>query len=1613
MTYYLSGALASQNSASINQAITGGLPLSVNDYSTSIKENLAFDLSPNGEYMLKTTFMGTGSFGSDPGNDYDPGMIIYQSGSSNGFERAGFIKIKGSRANDSAFYYADANNLFSPRFLSDDTIVIACDSYDPQDGGTTLADGAFIVVTGSGTSWGISQIFSGSTSHSVSSTAQSRNANLGGPGVIADFAGTDDHAKMIAANNKYSSTLATRVAVHNYGGHSSGGRPQGMITIFQQSGGTWSFHSQFSQEDMSAYVQGSFSSAITVHDMTWIDENNLVVVYFADGSTDYSYMMAMTWNASTSKWEISGYSGSEMTNYTYRLTTRLSLDASTSGVQGIRFVEYDPFSERLLMGYQGDSIWMFQSQSNWLRDDLYGSGFGKGNTSEEEDHGHSGVLGFPPFGHKQHMKFAFAAGRTTIVGVQSRYGSEQSAANSGYNSLVYHESSSAGWMNYDISYANSTYQGRLRHEYFSTGSVSAFAAEPTTGFGITPWIHSRQAAEYYGAKTAFTMNSTNGGDGNTFVYHEADEASTLGSNQKDNQRLLVGNFGAFPAANPALAAFATSSIGSSGGTLSAGGTQASPKITVTVPADALSGDTSLSTEVVSTAATKSQNLHEIKKQAGSADAAFVGDIFRFTPHGQQFSKAVTIQFVLDSEPSDLTIWKRDSHDGDFTQWYELPSNLWSNSGTTVTISTTKFSEYAGIGGINVARTKISNGQLATLTTSDLIDSSALRVSGSNSFKNLTVAADDLFVIEQGGGTYHVSASQMAEYFGGLVTVSASSDNVDMRMTFVSPTDDADIGLAVDAGIKYNPSSNTLKGTNLSGSGDLTIAGNATVDDNLIVTKGYVQVAADNMHITGNILSSGLIKGTTLSGSGDLTIAGSATVDDNVVVTKGYVHVVSDNVHVTGAVLASGDIKGANISGSSALTIAGSATIDDNIVATKGYIQAAAGGLFATGAIGLKASNGADAVISTDGGGEIRMDASTNIEIGGVNGTPKIGRSSMTSQVLGHLSGAGNFSLAGNATIDDNIVTTKGYVQVVAGNVHVTGNVLAQEVKGTAISGSGNLTIAGNATIAGDFSVNGDLTYINTTNLAVEDSLILLGSGSSGTPVNDQGFILERGSAANAAVVFDESSDRFAFAYVGTASAGSTGNLDVALGAPVSASAFYGDGSNLTGVGAATVASNNDNNDLALTFVSGAGLAAATLFTDASALKYNTSTDTLKAVILSASSDITAAGNITADDNIIATKGYVQVKAGNIHLTGAMLASSHISGAGNLSAGGTLAVDGAATLRNSLTVSGGDISGSADFTLAGSATIDDNLVLTKGYVQVKADNMHITGNVLASGDVKAANLSGSGALTIAGSATIDDNAVLTKGYLQIAADNAHVTGAIFATSHVSGGGNFSAAGTLSVAGLISGSSGMDLAGTADFGGAVNVQGLLSGSGGMDMAGTADFGAAVNVQGALDVDGATTLDALTVSEAVTFTSVAALAVDSNDATHHILVTDSDDNIVKKESVTDLVQHITGAAGTRGGLQVHQGKLFIAQKEESFMSASLTGHAHTASMSGPVLSGSLMVFLNGLLQTRSGSANLGAGANSIFDYRLDSYTAPTKVLMADALDSDDVLIVRYIQK
>ena len=92
----------------------------------------------------------------------------------------------------------------------------------------------------------------------------------------------------------------------------------------------------------------------------------------------------------------------------------------------------------------------------------------------------------------------------------------------------------------------------------------------------------------------------------------------------------------------------------------------------------------------------------------------------------------------------------------------------------------------------------------------------------------------------------------------------------------------------------------------------------------------------------------------------------------------------------------------------------------------------------------------------------------------------------------------------------------------------------------------SLTVAGDATITGDLTVNGTTTTVSTTNTVVSDSLLELGNGTSGTPSNDAGIVIERGSADNAFIGYDESDDKFK---VGTGSftGSSTGNLTVTTG----------------------------------------------------------------------------------------------------------------------------------------------------------------------------------------------------------------------------------------------------------------------------------------------------------------------------------------------------------------------------------------------------------------------------------------------------------------------------------
>jgi hypothetical protein len=106
-----------------------------------------------------------------------------------------------------------------------------------------------------------------------------------------------------------------------------------------------------------------------------------------------------------------------------------------------------------------------------------------------------------------------------------------------------------------------------------------------------------------------------------------------------------------------------------------------------------------------------------------------------------------------------------------------------------------------------------------------------------------------------------------------------------------------------------------------------------------------------------------------------------------------------------------------------------------------------------------------------------------------------------------------------------------------------------------IDSSGNVTASQNVTVAGDLTVNGTTTTISTSNTIIGDSLVELNSGASSN-ANDLGFVMERGSTGdNAIIAWDESADKFIVGTT-TATGASTGNLTIAAGTLV-ASTFEG------------------------------------------------------------------------------------------------------------------------------------------------------------------------------------------------------------------------------------------------------------------------------------------------------------------------------------------------------------------------------------------------------------------------------------------------------------------------
>jgi len=147
-----------------------------------------------------------------------------------------------------------------------------------------------------------------------------------------------------------------------------------------------------------------------------------------------------------------------------------------------------------------------------------------------------------------------------------------------------------------------------------------------------------------------------------------------------------------------------------------------------------------------------------------------------------------------------------------------------------------------------------------------------------------------------------------------------------------------------------------------------------------------------------------------------------------------------------------------------------------------------------------------------------------------------------------LSNIGNSSLTNSTiTVTDGSTSTN---VALGGTLTVQGTsneIEVGESSGTLTIGlPSDVTIGNDLTITGNLTVNGTTTTISTTNTVASDTLFELGNGTTGSPANDTGIVMERGDADNAFIGFDESADKFIVG-TGTFTGASTGNLTITTG----------------------------------------------------------------------------------------------------------------------------------------------------------------------------------------------------------------------------------------------------------------------------------------------------------------------------------------------------------------------------------------------------------------------------------------------------------------------------------
>ena len=412
----------------------------------------------------------------------------------------------------------------------------------------------------------------------------------------------------------------------------------------------------------------------------------------------------------------------------------------------------------------------------------------------------------------------------------------------------------------------------------------------------------------------------------------------------------------------------------------------------------------------------------------------------------------------------------------------------------------------------------------------------------------------------------------------------------------------------------------------------------------------------------------------------------------------------------------------------------------------------------------------------------------------------LGTSTITGSFVGD--GSGLTGLATILTIDD--ASTTQNVDLIADDLQFLGTTneietavtkdstdvkvtigLPSDVTiGNDLTVTNDLGVSGNAVITGNLTVSGTTTSVNSNTVNIGDNQIVLNSDETGTPTQNGGIAIERGSSTNASIIWNETNDYWMSGLLGAEEriVVGVGNTDITTLGTIATGVWNGTAITHDYIGLDAIDGTNISDD---------------------------SIDSEHLVDLGIDTAHLAADSVTGAkiaDNSINSEHYVDGSIDNVHLAadsvnGAKIADNAIDSE-HYTDGSIDTEHLAADCINSTKIADGNVNNEhIGANAVDGSKIADNAIDSEHYTDGSIDTAHIGDLQVTNGKIAADAIDGAKiaynainsehytdasiyrahlADDVINSDKIDDNAINSEHYVDGSIDNVHLAGGIAAS-----------------------------------------------------------------------------------------------------------------------------------------------------------------------------------------------------------------------------------------